>query len=237
MSVEEARELQHPVTLCGALAWAGAALSLRVGDLTAARELSTELVDCAKRHFLADYRAYGLGVQAILGVHHGLSEADVEQIRAALERWRASKWHIYFTMDDFFEAVANAGHVEEISPIVDEGLDRAERNQELWALPEALRLKGELLLLQSRPDPDLAREYFARSLDLARAHGALSWELRTAMSLAGLMRQQGRTAEARDLLGTAYGRFTEGFDTADLKRAKQLLDEFGGAPEREARSA
>jgi len=225
-AVEEARGLQHPVTLCGALAWAGAALSLRIGDLSAAQAFSEELVDYAERNSLADYHAYGLAVQAILWLRSGSSDAGIEQIRGALNRWRASKWHIYLTMDDFAEAVANAGHVEEISAIVDETLERAERNEELWAFPEALRLKGELLLSQEKPDAGLAEEYFARSLDLARAQGALSWELRTAMSIARLRRNEGRRAEVRDLLRAAYARFTEGFETSDLKRAKQLLDEL-----------
>ncbi len=236
-SIEEARELQHPVTLCGALAWAGAALSFRIGDLSAAQAFSDELVDYAERNSLADYHAYGLGVHAMLWLRSRSSEAAIEEIRGALQRWRASKWHVYLSMDEFLEVVANAGHVEEISAIVDEAMERAERNQELWAFPEGLRLKGELLLLQNEPDPGLAEEYFVRSLDRARAQGALSWELRTAMSIARLKGKQGRRGEARSLLGATYARFTEGFDTADLKRAKQLLDELGGAPEQQVRSA
>jgi predicted ATPase/DNA-binding winged helix-turn-helix (wHTH) protein len=226
-SVEDARDLQHPLTLCGALAWGGTALSLRIGDLPAASEISAELIDYAKKYSLAEYHVYGVAVQAILSLRSGASNTTVEPIRAALERWRASKWHIYLSMAEFAEAVAHAGHVEEISAIVDEALERAERNQELWAFPEALRVKGELLLSRSEPDPGLAEAYFVRSLDRARAQGAPSWELRTAISIASLKRKQGRREEARDLLGTAYARFTEGFATGDLKRAQQLLDELG----------
>ncbi len=225
-SVEEARELQHPVTLCGALAWGGSALSLRLGDLAGAGQFTVELVDYAAAHSLADYHAFGVAMQAILSLKSGTSEIGVEQIRAALNHWRASKWHIYLTMSDFAEVVAKAGHLEEISAIVDETLERAERNQELWAVPEALRIKGELLLSRNEPDPGLAEEYFVRSLDRARAQGAPSWELRTAISIARLQRHQGKREEAGNLLELAYGRFTEGFDTADLKRAKQLLDEL-----------
>jgi predicted ATPase len=72
----------------------------------------------------------------------------------------------------------------------------------------------------------VAEDHFRRSLDLARRQGALSWELRTAMSLARSQRHQGRIGEARDLLTSVYGRFTEGFGTADLQSAKRLLDEF-----------
>lgn len=225
-SVEEARELQHPVTLCGALAWGGSALSLRIGDLAGARQFAAELIDYAAAHSLADYHAFGVAMQAILSLKSGTSDIALEHVRAALHHWRASKWHIYLTMGDFAEVVANAGHVDEVSTIVDETLVRAERNQELWAFPEALRLKGELLLVQNEPDPGLAEEYFVRSLNRARAQGAPSWELRTAMSIARLKRHQGRTKEAHEVLRLAYGRFTEGFETADLTRAKQLLDEL-----------
>jgi predicted ATPase len=176
-------------------------------------------------------------MQAILSLKSGTSDIALEQVRAALDHWRASKWHIYLTMGDFAEVVANAGHVDEVSTIVDETLARAERNQELWAFPEALRIKGELLLSQNESNSRLAEDYFVRSLALARSHGALSWELRTATSIARLKRKQGRTEEARGLLLPVYARFTEGFDTADLKRALLLLDELGGAPEQQTRSA
>src|SRR5207245_8527003 len=87
-AVEEARELQHPITLCGALAWGGSALSLRLGDLAAARELSAELVACAAKHGLADYHAFGTAMQAILSLKSGPSEIGVAQVRGAIDNWR-----------------------------------------------------------------------------------------------------------------------------------------------------
>jgi tetratricopeptide (TPR) repeat protein len=232
-SVEEARHLQHPFTLCCALAWGGSALSLRLGDLAAARLWSAELVDYAGKRSLTDYHAYGLAVQDILALRSATSSTGVEQIRVVLERWRASRWPIVLMMSDFAEVVANEGHfqeisaiVEEISAMVEEALERAERNQALWSVPEALRVKGELMLSRNKPDLGLAEESFVRSLDLARAQGALSWELRTGISIARLMRKQGRIEGARNLLRAAYARFTEGFETSDLRRAKQLLDEL-----------
>jgi hypothetical protein len=84
------------------------------------------------------------------------------------------------------------------------------------------------------PDLELVEEYFMRSLTHAHAHGALSWELRTAMSLARLRRDQGRAGKARDLLAEVYSRFSEGFGTAELQMAKQLLDELTARSHREA---
>ena len=90
-----------------------------------------------------------------------------------------------------------------------------------------LRIKGELFLLQSAPGAAAAAEgHFRQALDWARRQGALSWELRTAISLARLLSDQGRSADATALLEPVYDRFTEGFATADLKAAKALLDDL-----------
>ena len=91
-----------------------------------------------------------------------------------------------------------------------------------------LRIKGELLLLQGAAGAAAtAEDHFRRALDLARRQGALSWELRAATSLARLRRDQGRPADALALLQPVYDRFTEGFDTADLKATKDLLRDLG----------
>ncbi|HUC67198.1 MAG TPA: hypothetical protein VMA53_17290, partial [Stellaceae bacterium] len=83
---------------------------------------------------------------------------------------------------------------------------------------------GDLLLLQSPPGPAMAEDHYRQALDWARRQGALSWELRAATSLARLLRDQARSGEATARLQPVYDRFTEGFDTADLKAAKALLD-------------
>src|SRR5260370_16630089 len=78
-SVEEARELQHPVTLCGALAWGGSALSLRIGDLAGARQFAAELVDYAAAHSLADYHGFGIAMQPIFSLNRGTPEIPLYQ--------------------------------------------------------------------------------------------------------------------------------------------------------------
>ena len=87
-------------------------------------------------------------------------------------------------------------------------------------------MAGEIALLSPQPDAAKAEAYFERSLEIARAQQAKFWELRTAMSMARLWRDQGKRDEARDLLAPIYGWFTEGFDTRDLKEAKALLNEL-----------
>jgi predicted ATPase len=98
------------------------------------------------------------------------------------------------------------------------------REIERWLIAELLRIKGELLLLQGGSSAAaMAEDYFRQALDWARRQGALSFELRAATSLARLLRDQGRSADALALLQPIYDRFTEGFETADLKTAKALL--------------
>ena len=93
----------------------------------------------------------------------------------------------------------------------------------LWE-PEVHRLMGDLLLRRNPSAPDRAEVSYRRAIECARSQEAKSWELRAATSLARLWRDQGKPAAARDLLAPIYGWFTEGFDTADLKDAKALLD-------------
>ena len=87
-------------------------------------------------------------------------------------------------------------------------------------------MAGEIALKSPQPDTDKAQSFFECSLAVARQQQAKSWELRAAMSLARLWRDQGKVSEARELLAPVYGWFTEGFDTRDLKEAKALLEEF-----------
>ena len=88
------------------------------------------------------------------------------------------------------------------------------------------RIAGEIALMSPEPDAAKAEAYFEHALAVARKQQAKSWELRAAMSMARLWREQGKRDEARDLLAPVYGWFTEGFDTLDLKEAKALLDEL-----------
>ncbi len=96
-----------------------------------------------------------------------------------------------------------------------------------WYEAEMHRIKGELLLRQAVPDAPQAEACFQQALAVARRQQAKSWELRAALSLSRLWQQQGKRAEARELLAPIYSWFTEGFDTPDLQEAKALLEDLG----------
>jgi predicted ATPase len=101
-----------------------------------------------------------------------------------------------------------------------------EKTKETWCEADVHRIAGEIALMSPEPDAAKAEACFERALAVARSQQAKSWELRAAMSLARLWRDQGKRDEARELLAPLYGWFTEGFDTLDLKQARALLDEL-----------
>ena len=105
-------------------------------------------------------------------------------------------------------------------------MSAVEITKEKWCEAEVNRIAGEIALKSPAPDQQKQQAYFERALAVARQQQAKSWELRAAMSMARLWRDQGKRDEARELLAPVYGWFTEGFDTLDLKEAKALLDEL-----------
>jgi len=118
-----------------------------------------------------------------------------------------------------------AGQIEEAATLLDEALQIVERTGERWFAAELNRHKGQLQLRQG--NTKAAEELYRKALNIAREQEAKLWELRASVALARLWQDQGRRAEARDLLAPIYGWFTEGFGTADLREAKALLDELG----------
>ena len=106
---------------------------------------------------------------------------------------------------------------------IDDAIDKVERSKEKWCEAEANRIAGEVALKSPARDTQKAQKYFERALSVARQQQQKSWELRAAMSMARLWRDQGKVREARELLAPVYGWFTEGFDTRDLREAKVLL--------------
>ena len=117
-----------------------------------------------------------------------------------------------------------AGQVEQALAFVDEALQIAERTREGWFAAELNRNKGQLLLRQGHSE--IAEELYRKALCIAEEQGAKLWELRAAMSLARLWRDQGKNRVAHELLAPIYVWFTEGFDTPDLKEANVLLYEL-----------
>ncbi len=217
---------RHPVTLSVALLWCGCLISLVHGDMESAEGSIARLKDHAQKHGLNSYYACGLGFEGRLSAMRGDLMTGEQLLRACIAGLRESNYPLLYTpfVSVLADVLAAAGRLDDSLAAADEAVQRAERSNAFWWMPEALRIKGDVMLLLDKADTTAAEDHFRRSLDLAHRQGALSWELRTATSLAQLRRDQGRTSEARDLLASVYGRLTEGFDTADLKVVKALLD-------------
>jgi predicted ATPase len=123
-------------------------------------------------------------------------------------------------------AYAELGQFDDAWRCTGETIAAIEITKEMWCEADVHRTAGEIALMSPEPDAAKAQAYFERALAVAREQQAKSWELRAAMSMARLWRDQGKRQQAHDLLAPAYGWFTEGFDTLDLKEAKALLDQL-----------
>ena len=132
-------------------------------------------------------------------------------------------WQPYF-IALLAKACEIAGQIEEAMTRLDTALQIAERTGERWFAAELYRHKGQLLLRQGHAEE--SEELYCKALSIAKEQEAKLWELRAAMSLARLRRDQGRCAEAHELLASIYGWFTKGFGMPDLKEAKALLEEL-----------
>ena len=123
-------------------------------------------------------------------------------------------------------AYAELGRYDDAWRCVGESINAIETTKETRWQPEVNRVAGEISLMSPEPDATKAQSYFECALAVARQQQAKSWELRAAMNMARLWRDQGKSQQARELLAPIYGWFTEGFDTRDLKEAKALLEEL-----------
>jgi class 3 adenylate cyclase/predicted ATPase len=142
----------------------------------------------------------------------------------AAQRSTGKTLYLPLNLSCIARAHAELGQFDEARRRIDEAKTAMEATGEKWCEAEVYRTAGEVALKSPEPDPAKAETYFERALTVARDQQSKSWELRAAMSMARLWRDQGRPKQARELLAPIFGWFTEGFDTLDLKEAKALLD-------------
>jgi predicted ATPase len=200
---------------------------LEVADLATAERYVTMLLERSAKVVLGIYQAFGHSFEGELLIKRGDVAAGVRRLRAGLDELREASYVLRTPglLGTLAEGLARIGQVAEGLMAIDDALEQCERTNERWNMAELLRVKGELLLLEGTPEAKVAAEHhYQLGLEWARRQGALFWELRCATSLARLLRDQSRSANATAVLQPIYDRFTEGFDTADLKAAKALLD-------------
>ncbi len=228
-AVGDAEALADPATLCYALCHGGCLVALWVGNLAAAERYAEMLLDHSRKHGFAVWNDFASRLRGVVLVKTGDLDGGAPLLRAGLHEITEPNSNLWFltTLTQMAEALGHAGRVADGLATVERGIERSQRG---WLAPELLRIKGELLLLQGTTGTtEAVEDVFRQALDGAREQGSLSWELRAATSLARLLLNQGRPADATACLQPIYDRFTEGFSTADLIAAKQLLDDLGAA--------
>jgi len=228
-AVALARELSDPGSLALALRFLAALHHLRL-ETRAVREQAEATIALAAEHGLG---LWGEWAGTLLGwalVQQGQEEPGIAQMRRSLATFQAAgtAHDMPYQLALFAEAYATVGQTEEALSAVDEALTTAEAAGGCYYEAELHRLKGELLLTRSKGAPPVQAEAcFQQAISVARRQRARSWELRAAMSLSRLWQKQGKKKRARQRLAQIYDWFTEGFDTADLREAKELLVELG----------
>jgi hypothetical protein len=213
-SVAEALASGNAFLICYTLVSAFV-ISICTGDLENARQFASALTERSVAHSLEYYQVWARCAALVLAISSGDLQAP-EPFSVSPEPLYGPQY-----LDDL-------GVVSE-SLVTTCAIVRAEQGRGGWCAAETLRVKGERLLRDSSPDsPVQAEAAFAIALRTAREQGALSFELRVAMSLARLWRSQGRLAAGHELLSGVYGKFVEGFRTVDLRAARALLKQLAG---------
>ena len=224
-ALEDAREIGQAATLMNALSFAASSRIL-CGNYGTANAFGDELIPLADEKGAAFWKAVGMLMQGWLFALTGKAADAVQMITAGLAAFRSTGATLFMPLwlSGLARAYAELGQFDDSRRCIDEAMTAVETTKESWCEADIHRIAGEIELMSPEPDATKAEALFGRALTVARGQQAKSWELRAAMSMARLWRDQGKRDEARGLLAPVYGWFTEGFDTLDLKEAKALLD-------------
>jgi predicted ATPase len=217
IALKFAREIGLAVSLMFALS-VTSDTHVMSGNYEAAKARDDELLVLAEEKGAPVWKALGMMNQGALFAMIGKA-SEISTYRST-----GSTLYMPWYSSILARAYAELGQVDDAWRCVAEAMTAVETTKERWCEAEIHRMAGEIALMQL--DAPKAQSFFEQALAVARQQQAKSWELRAAMSLARLWRDQGKPQQARELLAPVYGWFTEGFDTRDLKEAKALLEEL-----------
>jgi class 3 adenylate cyclase/predicted ATPase len=226
-AIKDAREIGQAATLMFALSHT-LLTQTYCGSYAAATAQADELVATADQKGSLFWKAFGMLGRGWLFAVAGKPSDAVQMIALGVAALRSTgaTWSVSYYLSRLARVYSEVGQFDDAWRCIGEALNAVETTKErLWEA-DIHRIAGEIALMSLEPDFAKAEAYFERALAVARAQQAKSWELRAAMSLARLWRDQSKRDAARDLLAPVYGWFTEGLDTLDLKEAKALLDEL-----------
>ena len=228
-NIEEGRASGHALTFCSVLGQAACPLTFLAGDFDAAERYCALLIEHTERHPIRLWNLWARAFRGMVIARRGGVAAGLPVLRKALELAGEARFlpRFLLPLGELASYLGEAGEVAQGLGAVDEVLARCEARDERWYQAELLRIKGELLLHESEYlSVTAAEQHFEKALQVARSQGALFWELRTAISLARLRANQDRPDDAHQVLASAYGKFSEGFETLDLRSAKEMMARF-----------
>jgi predicted ATPase/DNA-binding winged helix-turn-helix (wHTH) protein len=226
-SLADARAADHRLSTCFALGEAVCPVQFMAGDISAAEQSVATLTDLAARHSFTFWTRFARCLEGKLLIKRGEVEKGSALLHAGLEAFYTAGQALHGSgfFGDLAEGLASIGQRAEGLAIIEEALARSHCDGVRWHVADLLRIKGELLLREAdEQSVAAAEECFIGALEVSRRQGALFWELRAAVSLARLRIGQHRRDEARKVLVPVYDRFTEGFEIADLRSARALLE-------------
>lgn len=215
------------LSLCQVLVQAACPVGLMVGDLSAVDGFVAELIGTSERYQWHFWRAFGECFRSVLTVQRGDIAAGLLLLEDALKGLRGIDFgvhYLYFLCQDA-TALGLAGRADQALAAVEQAIERSDHNDERWCIAEVLRIKAELLHRQG--ERDAADRTLSAAREWAEQQGALSWSLRIATSAARMSQDTARAAAARAELIAVVDRFTEGYDTADYREARAMLDHLG----------
>jgi predicted ATPase len=222
-SIAEARQLDHAVPLCVALAWASFNMNLTSPDDLETEALANELVDHAAKYAVESYHGFGISMQALCRVRRGEGDTASATLYRGLEKLSAARYGVFnwIFQAEFARCMAVAGRPRQALAVFERA--RINLDEDQWYAPELRRIRGELALGN---DEGLAvgRQYFLSALELSERQASLSWALRAATSLAIAEKSAGRKEAAWRTLQAIHAKFREGLETFDLRLAKQVLN-------------
>jgi predicted ATPase len=199
-----------------------------LGDYVEAGARARELIELADEKGSSYWSANGKMWEGCLAVLTGRRSEAIEILTAALRTYCSTGATIYtpFVLSNLARAHAEIGQFEEALRIIQQAISETNSTKEKWSEPELYRILGEIVLRTPGTDRTAAQAHFDRAIVISREQDAKAWELRASISLFRLLRDEGKSVEARKVLGSIYSWFSQGWDTRDLKEAKAVLQEL-----------
>jgi class 3 adenylate cyclase/predicted ATPase len=226
-ALKDAREIGQAATLMPALCLT-AFTCILCGDHAAANTRSDEAIPLAEEKGAALWKAWGMLIRGWVLALTGKAVQALEIMTEGICAWRSTGATVYMPLflSPLAMCYAQLGRFDDAWRHIGEAMTTVETTKETWCEAEINRIAGEIAFMSRDRAAAKAEAYFRRALAIARQQKAKSWELRAAMSMARLWRDQGKRQAAGNLLAPIYDWFTKGFDTLDLKQAKALLNEL-----------